>query len=262
MATPRDDELEQLHAQGAAIALEQGGDAGKLAAQLASTQSAAMGQGVADRYASIGARWLADQVPTRLDSQLVDRLVRQGFRKETLDTVRVHRGTKAQDAASALGARAFAIGDQDIFFGQGEFDPNSRSGRAVIAHEVAHIAPPDAAPAGDGGFSAGPAAMPSNFGSMSSSFGAPVLNERKRGDEDAAGSEAHERRARAAEARVYAEEDGAASPSLPSAPAGEGHASAPADGAHAKMDPHKLEAKVLQILGKWERTEVERSGAF
>ncbi len=258
MAT-RDDELRQLEDEGAAVALQSGADPSQLAAQLAGTQTAAMGAGMANKYAQMGARWLADPVPTRLDGQLLDRLMRQGFRRESLDNVRIHRGTKAQQAASALGARAFAIGDQDIYFGQGEFDPSSRTGRAVIAHEVAHIAPPDLS----GGASSFGGGIPTSFqGGSLGGMGAPVLNERKRGDEDAAGSEAHERTAREAERRVYAEDDSQASPAMASAPA----EAAGAAGGHGddkqKIDPNVLEAKVLSLIGKWERTEIERGGAF
>jgi hypothetical protein len=259
MAT-RDDDLRQLEDEGAAVALQAGADPGQLAAQLAGTQTAAMGAGMANRYAQMGARWLADPMPTRVDGQLLDRLMRQGFRRESLDNVRIHRGTKAQQAATALGARAFAIGDQDIFFGQGEFDPSSRSGRAVIAHELAHVAPPDLS--GGNAPSLG-GSIPTSFGGGSlGGMGAPLLNERKRGDEDAAGSEAHERQAREAERRVYAEEDGGQG----SAQMASGPMEAGGEGGHggepAKMDPHALEAKVLAIIGKWERTEIERSGAF
>lgn len=54
-----------------------------------------------------------------------------------LDGVRVHTGPDADAAARALGARAFAIGD-DLVFRDGAYDPQSRAGRQLIAHEVAH----------------------------------------------------------------------------------------------------------------------------
>lgn len=249
----RDDELQRLHEEGAALAYEQGADPGALAAQLASTQSAAMGQSLADRYAGIGARWLADAVPTRLDPVLIDRLSRMGFRRDSLADVRIHRGPRAQAAADALTARAFAVGDQDVFFGRGEFDPNSRSGLAVLAHELAHVAPPDASP---GGFA------PVVGGGMPSSFsGGAVLNERKRGDEDAAGEEAHERQAREAERRVFAMEDGGSAPALQATPSTPASVKTEQDAKEdLKIDPAALEAKVMQIIGKWERQEKERAG--
>jgi hypothetical protein len=54
-----------------------------------------------------------------------------------LSGVRVHVGAASQEAARAVGARAYALG-QDIHFGAGYFDPSSPSGEHLLAHEVAH----------------------------------------------------------------------------------------------------------------------------
>lgn len=54
-----------------------------------------------------------------------------------LDGVRVHTGADADAAARALGARAFAIGN-DVVFRDGAYDPQQRDGQRLIAHEVAH----------------------------------------------------------------------------------------------------------------------------
>ena len=54
-----------------------------------------------------------------------------------LGGVRVHTGAASQAAAASVGARAYAVG-QDIHFGAGQFDPGSRSGQHLIAHEAAH----------------------------------------------------------------------------------------------------------------------------
>lgn len=51
--------------------------------------------------------------------------------------VRIHTGGEADTLSSALGARAFASGN-DLFFANGEYDPSSRSGRATLAHELTH----------------------------------------------------------------------------------------------------------------------------
>jgi hypothetical protein len=51
--------------------------------------------------------------------------------------VRVHTGAESQHAADAVGARAYATGN-DIHFGAGQYDPHSHEGQALIAHEVAH----------------------------------------------------------------------------------------------------------------------------
>jgi hypothetical protein len=54
-----------------------------------------------------------------------------------LDGVRVHTDSAAAEAANALRARAFTVG-QDMFFGQGQFDPRTTQGQRLIAHEAAH----------------------------------------------------------------------------------------------------------------------------
>ena len=51
--------------------------------------------------------------------------------------IRVHDDARAHDNARALGARAYAAGDH-IVFGEGAYRPESSSGRALIAHELAH----------------------------------------------------------------------------------------------------------------------------
>jgi hypothetical protein len=54
-----------------------------------------------------------------------------------LSDVRVHADETSAEAADAVGARAYAVG-QDIHFGAGEYDPSSSDGQFLIAHEVAH----------------------------------------------------------------------------------------------------------------------------
>jgi len=54
-----------------------------------------------------------------------------------LGAVRVHPDAHAQQAATALGARAFAVGD-DVFFGAGQYQPHDDDGARLLAHEVAH----------------------------------------------------------------------------------------------------------------------------
>ena len=51
--------------------------------------------------------------------------------------VRLHQGSRASEAAKALGARAYTLG-QDVVFGQGEYRPESEQGRRLIAHELVH----------------------------------------------------------------------------------------------------------------------------
>ncbi|WP_213982366.1 DUF4157 domain-containing protein, partial [Sphingomonas sp. dw_22] len=54
-----------------------------------------------------------------------------------LGGVRVHNDGKAQGIAAGLGARALTY-SRDIFFGPGEFQPDSRQGKRLIAHELTH----------------------------------------------------------------------------------------------------------------------------
>ena len=54
-----------------------------------------------------------------------------------LSSVRIHTGGASAEANHAVGARAYAVG-QDIHFGAGQYDPASAAGQHLIAHEVAH----------------------------------------------------------------------------------------------------------------------------
>ncbi|WP_370964392.1 DUF4157 domain-containing protein [Amycolatopsis sp. cg9] len=59
-----------------------------------------------------------------------------GFGRDLPD-VRVHRDSTAATLAAQLSARAFTVG-QDVFFGEGAYDPGSRAGRETLAHELTH----------------------------------------------------------------------------------------------------------------------------
>jgi len=52
--------------------------------------------------------------------------------------VRIHRDGGAAESARELNARAYTIG-RDIVFGAGEYAPDTRSGKALIAHELTHV---------------------------------------------------------------------------------------------------------------------------
>lgn len=56
-----------------------------------------------------------------------------------LSCVRIHTDDRAAQAAAALHAQAFTLGD-DIYFAAGAYDPSSEAGTLLIAHEVAHVA--------------------------------------------------------------------------------------------------------------------------
>lgn len=51
--------------------------------------------------------------------------------------VRVHRSVAAAEIAQAINARAFTVGS-DLFFGPGQFSPDTETGRRLVAHELAH----------------------------------------------------------------------------------------------------------------------------
>jgi len=53
-------------------------------------------------------------------------------------SVQVHTSAEADYLAQALGARAFTTG-KDIFFSHGEYNPNNRAGRELLAHELTHV---------------------------------------------------------------------------------------------------------------------------
>jgi hypothetical protein len=52
--------------------------------------------------------------------------------------VRVHANRGATMLAGRLNARAFTVG-RHILFGNGQYAPNSRSGRHLLAHELTHV---------------------------------------------------------------------------------------------------------------------------
>ncbi len=53
--------------------------------------------------------------------------------------VRIHADAQAADAARSIGADAFAVGTH-IIFAEGRYAPGTWRGRALLAHELAHVA--------------------------------------------------------------------------------------------------------------------------
>lgn len=96
----------------------------------------AMADAITRRHLDMGRQLLADERSFTLDSRLRDRVSR--FIGRDPGDVRVHTGARAQAAADALGARAFALGQQDIYFGAGQFAPDSAEGLGVLVHELTH----------------------------------------------------------------------------------------------------------------------------
>jgi|JI10StandDraft_1071094.scaffolds.fasta_scaffold06604_5 hypothetical protein len=71
------------------------------------------------------------RMPAHLEAALAAALGRD------LAPVRIHDDAAADQAATAIGARAFAIGT-DVYFARGEYAPERPDGLRLLAHEVAH----------------------------------------------------------------------------------------------------------------------------
>ncbi|MGD8807564.1 MAG: DUF4157 domain-containing protein [Chloroflexota bacterium] len=56
----------------------------------------------------------------------------------SLGDVRLHTTGQAQQLNQSLDARATTVG-QDIYFDKGEYNPDSTSGRELLAHELTHV---------------------------------------------------------------------------------------------------------------------------
>ena len=52
--------------------------------------------------------------------------------------VRIHTDSKANDLSTNLNAKAFTVGN-DIFFNSGQYEPESGTGRRLLAHELTHV---------------------------------------------------------------------------------------------------------------------------
>jgi hypothetical protein len=55
-----------------------------------------------------------------------------------LSGVRLHTGGRAQQLNQSLKARATTVG-RNIYFNKGQYDPDSTSGRQLLAHELTHV---------------------------------------------------------------------------------------------------------------------------
>jgi len=101
-----------------------------------------------------------------LDNETAERINRSRGGGQPLDTpvqtqmgqsmgtdfsgVRVHTGGEAHELNEQLGAKAFTTG-RDVFLRAGEYNPGSRGGQELIAHEVSHVAQQSAGAVGGGG---------------------------------------------------------------------------------------------------------------
>ncbi|MBL6976195.1 MAG: DUF4157 domain-containing protein [Deltaproteobacteria bacterium] len=95
-------------------------------------------ESIRKRSARAGVAILADDAPKRLDPSLRSEM--ESVTGADLSDVRIHTGERAGRMADSLGARAFAAGTSDVFFAQGEYAPATAGGKALLAHELTHVA--------------------------------------------------------------------------------------------------------------------------
>lgn len=88
---------------------------------------------------SFGAEAAVDRAASSSGSALPSHLQRQfeGSLGADLSSVRVHTGSESAEAAHAVGAKAYTVG-QDIHFAAGKYQPDDAFGMHLLAHEVAH----------------------------------------------------------------------------------------------------------------------------
>ncbi|MCJ7625114.1 MAG: DUF4157 domain-containing protein [Anaerolineaceae bacterium] len=96
----------------------------------------------------------SDDGPYELDDETANSINSERGRGENLNTsvqaemqdsfgydfsnVNVHSSSESGSLNEQLGSKAFTTG-QDIFFNQGAFEPNSSSGKELLAHELTHV---------------------------------------------------------------------------------------------------------------------------
>jgi hypothetical protein len=87
------------------------------------------------------------QTPAHIDNALssggqgLDRKTRNFFEPRLgydLSGVRIHTNATARQSAQAVDARAYTLGS-NIVFAENEYQPDSRSGKQLLAHELAHV---------------------------------------------------------------------------------------------------------------------------
>ena len=64
------------------------------------------------------------------------RSMEKGFGADFSD-INIHTDSKAQETSQELGAQAFTTGN-DIYFNKGKYNPNSKEGKHLLAHELTH----------------------------------------------------------------------------------------------------------------------------
>ena len=72
---------------------------------------------------------------SKMDPQTL-KSMEQGFGVD-LSNVNIHTGAEAQQMSQDIGAQAFTHGN-DVYFNEGKYDPNSKEGKHLLAHELTH----------------------------------------------------------------------------------------------------------------------------
>lgn len=94
-----------------------------------SVQGSEMGSGMQTQLGEVGG---GSSLPTSLRAKFEAKF------GADFSGVRVHTGSRAEAMNRSLHARAFTTG-QDIFFGKGEYQPDTPKGEKVLAHELTHV---------------------------------------------------------------------------------------------------------------------------
>lgn len=66
------------------------------------------------------------------------RAAMEGRFGHNFSSVRVHTDSRAHESARSVGAQAYTVGS-DIAFQRGMYDPSSRTGQHLLAHELTHV---------------------------------------------------------------------------------------------------------------------------
>jgi len=56
----------------------------------------------------------------------------------SFENVRVHTGSRAEETARSVNARAYTLGN-NVVFASGEYQPNAQSGKRLLGHELTHV---------------------------------------------------------------------------------------------------------------------------
>jgi hypothetical protein len=78
----------------------------------------------------------ADTVADRVMNESTSSTANRGF---DFSQVRIHTDAQAAESARSVNAAAYTVG-RDIVFGTGQYQPHTRQGQRLLAHELTHVA--------------------------------------------------------------------------------------------------------------------------